>query len=59
MVDQIEIEEILIDALDMWADENNRHIVRNTFDDILLTKNNGVVLDIEGSEFQITIVQSG
>ena len=60
MVDQIKIEEILIQDLDMWSDDNEEHITRNTFNDIgLLTNNNGIILDIDGSEFQITIVQSG
>jgi|LGVE01.1.fsa_nt_gb archaellum biogenesis ATPase FlaH len=59
MVDESEIEQIIIDAMDIWADENNKHIVRNTFNEIgMLTNNKGIVLDIEGSEFQITIVQS-
>lgn len=59
MIDESDIEQIMINALDMWADENNRPIVRNTFDEIgMLTNNKGVVLDIDGSEFQITIVKS-
>ena len=56
-----DFKEVLHEALDIYMDENEDTIRRvQTFEEVgILTTNTGLVIRTEdGSEFQITIVQS-
>ena len=55
-----EFQDQLTDALKLHAEDNGQHVqVRSFRDEGVLTSNAGIVVTLEdGSEFQVTIVQS-
>lgn len=59
IVTESEMGDLLAEALYEYADENEMHVVTDTFaNEGLLTSNEGIVVKIDGHEFQITIVRS-
>ena len=54
------LENILIDALEYYQEEEGAKIKTRTYEDVgMLTTDRGLVVTLpDGSEFQITIVQS-
>ena len=53
------MQNILTDALEAYADEAGKTFKIRTFEDAgLLTRDNGLVVEIEGSTFQLTIVKA-
>ena len=53
------MQNILTDALEAYAEEERRPLKIRTFEDAgLLTRDNGLVVEIEGSLFQLTIVKA-
>ena len=53
------MQNILTDALELYADQAGTAITMRTYDEVgMLTRDKGLVVDVEGSTFQITIVQS-
>ena len=53
------MQNILTDALAAYAEEAGKDFKVRTFEDIgMLTRDKGLVVEIEGSKFQLTIVQA-
>jgi hypothetical protein len=53
------MQNILTDALAAYADEAGTEIKTRTYEDTgMLTRDKGLVVEVEGSRFQITIVQA-
>ena len=52
------LQNILADALAAYAEEAGTQFKTRTFEDVgILTSNKGLVIEVEGSRFQLTIVQ--
>jgi hypothetical protein len=53
------MQNILTDALELYADQAGTAIKTRTYDEAgMPTRDKGLVVEVEGSTFQITIVQS-
>jgi hypothetical protein len=52
------MQRILADALALYAEQAGVEIKTRTYDEVgMLTRDKGLVVDVEGSTFQVTIVQ--
>jgi hypothetical protein len=53
------LQNIVADALAAYADEAGTEIKRRTYEDAgLVTRDKGLMVEVEGSRFQITIVKA-
>ena len=53
------MQNILVDALELYADQAGTAIKTRTYEEVgMLTRDKGLVVEVDGSKFQITIVRA-
>ena len=58
-LNEFHMQNILSEALELYADDAGTEIKTRTYEEAgLLTRDNGLIVEVEGSTFQLTIVKA-